>query len=53
MHVLERPEVDDEHYVAPEVTEHLGDHGQGSLERFGEAILVLVNDQERVHFFHL
>ena len=26
MNVLEGPEVDDEHDVAPEVSEHLGDH---------------------------
>ena len=53
MHVLERPEVDDEDDVAPEVSEHLGDHGEGSFKGFGEAILVLVDDEERVHFFHL
>ena len=53
MNVLEGPEVDDEHDVAPEVSEHLGDHWQGSLERFGEAILVLVDDEEGIDLFHL
>ena len=53
MNVLEGPEVDDEHDVAPEVSEHLGDHGEGSLERFGEAVLVLVHDEEGIDLFHL
>ena len=53
MGFLERPEVDDEDDVAPEVSEHLGDHGQGSLERLREPVLVLVDDEERVDLLHL
>jgi hypothetical protein len=47
------PEVDDEDDVAPEVSEHLGDHGQGPLERLRETVLVLVHDQERIYLLHL
>lgn len=53
MHVPEGPEVDNEDNVAPEVSEHLRDHGEGSLEGFGEAILVLVNDEKGVNLLHL
>ena len=37
MAVLEGPEVDDEDDVAPEVSKHLRDHGQGALERLRES----------------
>ena len=50
---LEGPEVDDEDGVAPEVAKHLGDHGQGPLERLREPVLVLVDDQERVDLLDL